>query len=127
MTLWCIFRSPLMVGGRIASADEWTVSLLTNREVLAVDQNSTDSRPIISTDKVIVWKSKSEHGYNIAAFNISPESQKISYQWSELGLDGGSYKLRDLWEHKDLGAAGSLSVELPSHGTVLYRVVSSKK
>ncbi len=127
MTLWCIFRSPLMVGGRIASADEWTVSLLTNREVLAVDQNSTDSRPIISTDKVIVWKSKSKHGYNIAAFNISPESQKISYQWSELGLDGGSYKLRDLWEHKDLGAAGSLSVELPSHGTVLYRVVSSKK
>jgi alpha-galactosidase len=127
VTLWCIFRSPLMVGGRIASADEWTTSLLTNPEVLNVDQHSADSRPVISTDKVIVWRSKSAGGYNVAAFNISPETQKISYKWSELGIDGSSYKLRDLWEHKDLGAADTLTVDLPSHGTVLYSVRPAAK
>jgi len=127
MKLWCIFRSPLMIGGRIASADQWTVSLLNNPEVLAVDQHSTDSHPVISTDKVIVWRSKSEHGYNLAAFNISSETQKISLKWSELGIDGASYNLRDLWEHKDLGAADSLTAELPSHASVLYSAVPVKK
>jgi hypothetical protein len=127
MTLWCIFRSPLMVGGRIASADEWTLSLLTNPEVLAVDQHSSDSRPVISTDKVVIWRSKSEHGYYVAAFNISDSTQKLNYKWSELGIDGASYRVRDLWQRKDLGAADSLTVELPSHASVLYSVVAPKK
>lgn len=120
MTLWCIFPSPLMVGGRLPSADDWTLSLLTNPEVLAVDQHSSDNRPVISTDKIVVWRAKSEHGYYVAAFNISGDTQKINLKWSELGLDRPTYKLRDLWERKDLGAAGTLSVELPSHASVLY-------
>lgn len=127
MTLWCIFRSPLMVGGRLPSADEWTLSLLTNPEVLAVDQHSSDSRPIITTDKLVVWRAKSKSGYYLAVFNISSESQKISYKWSDLGLNAASYKLRDLWEHKDLGSAPSFSAELPSHASVLYSLTTSPK
>jgi alpha-galactosidase len=100
---------------------------LTNPEVLAVDQHSSDSRPVISTDKVIVWRSKFEHGYYVAAFNISDSTQKLNYKWSELGIDGASYKLRDLWQRKDLGAADSLAVELPSHASVLYSVVTAAK
>ena len=126
MTLWCIFGSPLMVGGRLPSADEWTVSLLTNPEVLAVDQRATDSRPVISTDNIVVWRAKSDHGYYLAAFNISGSTQKLSYKWSDLGMDGARYKLRDLWERKDLGSADGLSVELPSHGSVLYSVAGGK-
>lgn len=127
MTLWCIFRSPLMVGGRIASADDWELSLLTNREVLAVDRHSSDNHPVISTDKIIIWRAKSDRGYYVAAFNISREAQKITYKWSDLGMKAASYKLRDLWGHKDLTAADALTVELPSHGTVLYSVVPSAK
>ncbi|HEU5400943.1 MAG TPA: glycoside hydrolase family 27 protein [Terriglobales bacterium] len=124
MTLWCIFRSPLMVGGRLPSANAWTVSLLTNREVLDVDQHSTDSRPVVSTDKVVVWRAKSPRGYYVAVFNVSPETQRVSYNWSELGLQGANYRLRDLWEHKDLGNAVSLSVELSSHASILYSVTA---
>ena len=123
VTLWCIFRSPLMVGGRLPSADAWTTSLLTNPEVLAVDQHSSDSRPVISTDKVVAWRAKSGHGYYLAFFNISPDTQKLAYKWSDFGLPGSNYRLRDLWEHKDLGAAGSLSLELPSHASILYSVL----
>jgi hypothetical protein len=49
MTLWCVFPSPLMIGGRLPSADDWTLSLLTNPEVLAVDQQSTENRPVVTT------------------------------------------------------------------------------
>jgi len=127
MTLWCIFRSPLMVGGRIASGDEWALSLLTNPEVLAVDQHSTYSRPVISTGKIVVWRAKGAHEDYLAVFNTSDATQKIGYSWSDLGLNGASYKLRDLWEHKDLGSSAALAVELRSHGSVLYSAVAAKK
>ena len=126
MTLWCIFRSPLMVGGRLPSADAWTTSLLTNPEVLAVDQHSSDNRPVISTDKIIVWRAKSDRGYYIAAFNISPEPQKVGYKLSELGLSPDRFRLRDLWEHKYLGRTDSLSVELPPHASILYSATAAK-
>ncbi len=126
MTLWCIFRSPLMVGGRLPSADAGTTSLLTNPEVLAVDQHSSDNRPVVTTDKAIVWRAKSDRGYYLAIFNISPDTQKVSYKWSDLGLDGRRYQLRDLWEHKELGGSDSLSVELPSHASVLYSAIAGK-
>ena len=114
-----------MVGGRLPSANAWTVSLLTNREVLAVDQHAIESRPVVSTDKVVVWRAKSPRGYYVAVFNVSSETQKISYSWGGLGLQGANYRLRDLWEHKDLGNAASLSVELPSHASILYSVTAS--
>ena len=123
MTLWCIFRSPLMMGGRLPSADSWTVSLLTNPEVLAVDQHSSENRPVLTTDKIVIWRAKSKAGYYLAAFNISPTSQKISYKWTDLGMQGDRYKLRDLWERKDLGSSEALNLELPSHGSVLYSVL----
>ena len=115
-----------MVGGRLPSADAWTTSLLTNPEVLAVDQHSSDNRPVISTDKIVIWRAKSDRGYYIAVFNISPGTQKVSYKWHDLGLDGNRYEVRDLWEHKELGRNDSLSVELPSHASVLYSTLAGK-
>ncbi|HXU15522.1 MAG TPA: glycoside hydrolase family 27 protein [Terriglobales bacterium] len=122
VTLWCIFGSPLMVGGRLPSADGWTVSLLTNPEVLAVDQHSSENRPVLATDKIVIWRAKSKAGHYLAAFNISADSQKVSYKWSDLGLPGDRYQLRDLWERKDLGSRDALNLELPSHGSMLYSV-----
>ena len=126
MTLWCIFPSPLMVGGRLPSADDWTLSLLTNPEVLAMDQHSTGNHPVISTDKTVVWRAESttSKAHYVALFNISEASQKIHYDWKDLGLPPGNYKLRDLWTHKDLASADAVEVELASHASVLYRVVS---
>jgi alpha-galactosidase len=126
VTLWCIFPSPLMIGGTLPSADDWTLSLLTNPEVLAVDQHSTENHPVISTDKTVAWlaQSESENGQYLAIFNISESSSTLRYEWKNLGLTGKAYKLRDLWEHKDMGEAGSMAVTLPAHGSILYRLVS---
>lgn len=124
LTLWSIIRSPLMIGGDLTSNNEWTTRLLTNPEVIAVDQDSTDNRPITVTGKVVVWTSrpKSGGGYYLAVFNISPDSEKLHYAWPDLGLTSAEYNVRDLWEHKDIGLSRSIDLILPSHACKLYRV-----
>jgi hypothetical protein len=124
MTLWCMFPSPLMIGGELPSADEWTTSLLTNREVLEVDQHSTGNRPVVSTGKTVIWtaESASKDGYYVAAFNMTNAPAEIRYTWKDIGLVEKEYALRDLWEHKDLKSTGSLAATLPPHGSLLYKV-----
>ena len=124
LTLWSIFRSPLMMGGDLPSCDPWTTSLLTNREVIAVDQHSTENRPVITTDSTVIWTARPESGpgYYVAAFNISDREQEIRYDWKELQLPESIYEVRDLWSSTNLGAAKSLTAKLQPHAALLYRV-----
>lgn len=123
-TLWSIFRSPLMLGGDLKSDDDWTIALLTNPEVIAVDQQSTDSHPVIANDKTVAWLSKPADGsgYYLALFNISPDSEDVHYDWTELGLPPAEYEVRDIWERTDLGPAKMLKLRLGSHACALYRL-----
>ena len=123
LTLWSMFRSPLMIGANLTSSDAWTTSLLTNAEVIAVDQHSTDNRPVITTETAVVWSARAGTGEEryLAVFNLRDAEQKIHYEWKDLGLAATKYSLRDLWEHKELGSADSLSVTLPAHGCALYK------
>jgi alpha-galactosidase len=127
MTLWCIFRSPLIMGGDLPSNDEWTTKLLTNVEVLAVDQHSEDRRPVIATDSVAVWTSKPEdnRGYFVAVFNLANTEQTLTYDWTKLDLPRSTYAVRDLWSSQDLGNAAALTVKLRPHASVLYRVTGN--
>jgi hypothetical protein len=126
LTLWSIFRSPLMMGGNLTLCDEWTTSLLTNTEVLAVDQHSTGNHPVVTTDKTVVWLARPESGdgFYLAIFNLDSAPQTMRYAWKDIGLPDGSYGLRDLWEHKDLAVTESLSVALSPHASALYKVSS---
>ena len=124
VTLWCIFPSPLMIGGDLLKADAWTISLLTDPEVIAMDQHSTSNHPVITTEKTVVWLAESAkaRGHYLAVFNLQDAPQVVHYSWKELGLPEGKNKLRDLWEHRNLGSAKSMNVTLPPHGSALYRV-----
>lgn len=124
MTLWCIFRSPLVVGGDLTASTPWNISLLTNPEVIAVDQHSTGNRQVIATNKTSVWLAEpvSGKGYYVAVFNLEDAAATVQYAWNDLGLSGKEYILRDLWEHKDLGSANSMKITVPPHGVVLYSV-----
>ena len=123
LTLWGMFRSPLMMGGDLPHNDDWTTSLLTNREFLDVDQHSRETKVPIMSEKEAVWTSKPENGigFNMAVFNRSEEPQTLHYTWAQIGVPDGSYKLRDLWEHKDLGPAKEITITLAPHASVLYR------
>jgi alpha-galactosidase len=125
MTLWCIFRSPLMMGGDLPSNDEWTTKLLTNAEVLAVNQHASGRKPVVSTDTTVVWTSKPAdgHGYYVAVFNLGDNEQSLNYGWEKLELAKATYRVRDLWNGKDLGNALALKVTLRPHASALFRVV----
>ena len=124
VTLWSIFPSPLMVGGELTKADDWTVSLLTNKEVLAVDQHSVGNHPAIYTKTTAVWiaENSAQDAYYLAAFNRTDTAADLSYSWKELGLNGAVYSERDLWEHRDLPETKSFAAHVPAHGSVLYRL-----
>jgi hypothetical protein len=122
LTLWSVLRSPLMMGGNLTLCDEWTESALTNAELIGVDQHSTNSHAVISTDKAALWLAtpESENGAYVAVFNLDSVSQSFHYAWKDLGLRREKYALRDLWEHSDLGSHEFIDVKLPPHGSALY-------
>jgi alpha-galactosidase len=129
LTLWCMFRSPLMMGGNLPRSDEWTRALLTNPEVLAIDQRSIDQRSTenheaLADGDVVVWTARAadERQFYVAVFNRGETQRKAQYHWSDVGLPQQKYKLRDLWRREDLGAAESLAVEVQPHSSVLYRL-----
>ena len=123
-TLWSIARSPLILGANLARMDSATEALLTNREVIEVDQNSTGNKALIHTPKSWVWtaQASSANGEYVALFNVSDAPLDMNFTWQELGLPAGKHVARDLWLHKDLGSTSVLSVTLAPHASALYRV-----
>jgi alpha-galactosidase len=113
-----------MIGANLTKSDAWTASLLTNPEVIAVDQHSKENRPVISTASTVVWTARPESGNDryIAIFNLEDHEQKLGYAWKDLELPEVKYKLRNMWDHNDLGTADSLSLTLAPHGCILYRL-----
>ncbi len=124
MNLWSIFRSPLIMGGNLTRMDNWTSSLLTNPEVIAVNQHSKNGHPVVNEAKKAIWVAKPDAGGGVyvAVFNLDDAQQAIKYPLQSLGLSGASYNMRDLWEHRDLGSKDELKVTLPAHASVLYRI-----
>ena len=122
LTLWSIFRSPLILGGNLTLCDDWTESALTNAELIGVDQHATGSHAVISTDKAAVWLStpESDNGVYVAVFNLDSAPQSFHFSWKDLGLKRGKYILRDLWEHEDLGSKEFIDLILPPHGSAIY-------
>jgi alpha-galactosidase len=125
LTLWCIARSPLFMGGNLTRVDRWTAGLLQNPEVLAVDQHAADAHQALARDGFIIWLSRPDHGGGryLAAFNTRPRRAGLTVSWQELALPLARYDLRDLWQHRDRGDAAGLSVRLDAHGAALYRLL----
>jgi alpha-galactosidase len=126
VTLWCISRSPLMIGANLARMKAATVKLLTNREVLAADQASTNARVVHSSQGLIAWRSESTTNQSsyLAIFNTGEEPRAINLSWDELGPASKWYSLRDLWRHVDLGRQVRLRIELTAHSSALYRLTN---
>ncbi len=124
MTLWSIARSPLIMGGDLRHLDAETLALLTNDEVLAVNQRSTDNHPHFVADGQRVWTARAEEGEDryLALFNMTAEPRETDVMLRQIGIDG-PVMLRDMWKRKDLGrVADMVRTVLPAHGAALYRV-----
>ncbi|MGN6207466.1 glycoside hydrolase family 27 protein [Asticcacaulis sp.] len=122
MTLWSIARSPLIMGGDLRYLDQPTLDLLTNDEVLAVNQSSHDNQPHFLADGRRVWTAQAENGdHYLALFNTTSAEAELSFDLGILGRK--SAKVRDLWARTDLdNVSGFFTAQVPSHGAGLYRL-----
>lgn len=123
LTLWSVFRSPLIMGGNLTKMDGATASLLTNDEVIAVNQHSHAVRVLANEATKGIWLSRDDRGTAAytALFNLADQPQTIVYPLQPIGL-GTSVHVRDLWEHKDLASTDTLKVTLEPHASVLYKL-----
>ena len=123
MTLWCIFRSPLMMGGEMRENDDWTFSLLTNDEVLRLITHSFGARQLEKSRDIVVWGSKDRNGSQyIALFNISNQKKVVSVDLQSYGFSQISC-IKELWEKQTYEVAGGIlkkSIEL--HGSALFQL-----
>jgi len=128
MTLWSIFRSPLMMGGNMPENTSFVEKLLTNDEVIAVNQQGYAARQLFRRDGMCVWVSKNPGSpdLNVAFFNLDEATKNVSVTLAELGLKGRC-QVRDLWEKKDLGAVSDkISQPVQPHGARLFRIKVDK-
>jgi alpha-galactosidase len=124
LTLWCIFRSPLMVGCNLPANDAWTLDLLTNDEVLTVHRASHSGRQAFRRGNTVVWVADGttrDVSY-VAVFNLGFDAANVTIRLGDVGLPD-AVDLRDLWSHEELGAVvRSFAVDVPSHGARLLKV-----
>lgn len=123
LSLWSIMRSPLIMGGDLPRSPDYAISLLSNEEVIAVNQSSRNNRQALDADGARVWladapESEPGKGY-LAAFNLSDRPLRLRSSWADLGLAGRRYALRDLWERAELGSQARLSLRLAPHSSAL--------
>jgi hypothetical protein len=123
MTLWAIEAAPLYEGDDLTKLDSYGLKLLTNDEVIAVDQAGHPATPISQATDQQVWAARNPDGSEtVALFNLGNTSATVTANWADLGLDGTA-QVRDLWSHSDEGMAnGEFAATLPSHGSRLLRI-----
>ncbi|MDS0527811.1 glycoside hydrolase family 27 protein [Clostridium sp. SHJSY1] len=126
MTLWCIFRSPLMLGAELTKLDEWTKAIITNKKVLRLLSNSKGAKQIMRNKEQAIWLTRDlvEDIYYLAAFNLSDEKRKISIRAEEIELNSfKDKKFKELWCGKVFeGLVDVIKVEVLAHGAKLYKI-----
>ena len=127
---WCIHSSPLVLGNDMSNMSATTLGILTNKEVLALNQDTTGLQAIRVSDdgnggqvfaKRLNGLGSNERG--VVLFNRSSSSRTITVNWKDLDLEGAA-TVRDLWNKKDLGSfTGSYSVSVPATGCAALKIV----
>ena len=123
LTLWCIFRSPLMIGADLPQLDDTTRQMLTNRDVLALAKRRAPSYLAYKSDTVLIWVSPADGPLPpvIAVFNISDDEIPVSGGETGIRLQlAGS--VHDLWSGKDEGSLASYDAVIAPHASVLLSV-----
>ena len=129
ISLWCLLSAPLLIGCDMTQFDDFTLNLLTNDEVLDVDQDSLGHQAVRVAQEgpLQVWSKELEDGSRaVGLFNTGELATTVTATWSRLGLTG-KQMVRDLWRQKDLGAfEADFHAPVASHGVVLLKISPAK-
>ncbi len=124
-SLWALLNAPLIAGNDLRSMNAETRAILTNRDVIAVDQDWGGSQGVrLRAGEHQVWaKPMSTGGKAVVLLNRDDEPAKISATAAELGLaPASSYTARDLWAHNETAVHGEVTAEVPAHGVAMFIV-----
>jgi hypothetical protein len=127
-TLWAITRSPLILGANLTKLDDFTRGLITNKEVLEINQHSIGNHPIITLPpelrKVRIWTASQpmfgDAPFYLAIFNLDDQPIHIDTGLDDLSPGLGDAKLDDIWNKMSLPGTGKLDVTIPAHGCALF-------
>jgi alpha-galactosidase len=133
ISLWCLLSAPLLIGCDMTKLDDFTLNLLENDEVLALDQDALgkEATCVVTNGDVRVYEKELEDGGRaLGFFNLGTTSTNSDFnQLASLGFTGAQH-VRDLWRQSDLpdvdSASGILKMTIPGHGVVLYKLTADK-
>jgi alpha-galactosidase len=131
-SMWAIMAAPLIAGNDLRSMDPATIAILTAPEVIAVDQDPLGIQATlvgeiegITKPEVYARQLSGVNTQAVALLNRSDAAVDMTIRWEDIGLPSGLATVRDLWERSDRGAfSGGYTVNVPTHGVVLIKVVS---
>ena len=123
MSAWCLMSVPLLLGNDITRLDDFTLSLLTNDEVIAVNQDPLGKQATMisrNEDIGVMAKGREDGSKAAGLFNLADNgTQKVTLKWNDIGLKG-KYIVRDLWRQKDLGTyENEFSADVNQHGVIM--------
>ena len=132
-SMWCILSAPLVLGNDLSDITQHTKAILTNPEVIAVDQDTTGVQGQLISDNRTgqqVWAKKLNGKQSkeraVVLFNRSEKEAVMTVKWKDLHLAGNA-SIRDLWTHTDLGSMDSMfTASVPPHGVVLLKIVGTE-
>jgi alpha-galactosidase len=129
ISLWAVQAAPLLIGADMTQFDAFTTNLMTNREVMAVNQDVLvkGAARVSQTERLEVWARPLADGtMAVGLFNRGLQAARITATWKELGLTGAQ-PVRDLWAHRELGAVSNeFTTTVPAHGAMLVRIGKPK-
>ncbi|WP_139957019.1 putative Ig domain-containing protein [Flavicella sediminum] len=125
VALWSLWAAPMLIGCPIETMDDFTLSLLTNAEVLDINQDvkAIPGKTIFHDETMeIVVKELADGSKAVGLFNLKSEVSEIRLDWDKIGVSGVK-TLRDVWRQKDIGNyENSFTAQVPSHGVVLIKI-----
>jgi hypothetical protein len=128
MTLWAISRSPLFIGANLTELDDETANLLTNRDVIAVNQTGRNQRLMGQEGDLTMWASDGGEGQHyLALFNLGDSPMKIDRPYETMGMPKEQLRVREVWADKVLDTslgmnARRVDVEIQPHGALLLEL-----
>ncbi|MEW6234541.1 MAG: alpha-galactosidase, partial [Candidatus Omnitrophota bacterium] len=133
ISLWCLLSAPLLIGCDMTQFDEFTLNLLTNDEVLAVDQDPLGKQAtcVAKKNRHQVWAKAMEDGsLAVGLFNLDYTflpAADVTADWKDLGIKG-QYRVRDLWRQKDVGTfKNAYTAKVNPHGAALVQLFPVKE
>ena len=126
LSLWTMARSPLIIGANLSLLDEHTLRLLTNPDILSIDQTATASRQVLHDGDLVVWTADLQgNRYAIAVFNLGEKPLTVDRELASLGLREGQYNAKNAWTGKRSRLSSRLAEPVEAHASTVL-ILDSK-